>query len=62
MYCRLCGKNGAKATQDELCSKCWREHKVCTICGGLYLKKEVKSGLCYMCREDRAAIYGEGED
>ena len=25
------------------------------------LYKEVKSGLCHMCREDRAAIYGEGE-
>lgn len=59
MYCRICGKDGARADLDELCRKCSKEHKYCVVCGGLYLKKELVEKTCFLCREDREAIYGK---
>jgi hypothetical protein len=59
MYCRICGKDGARADWDELCRKCKKEYKTCEVCKELFLKKEIVDGLCFLCREDREHIYGK---
>lgn len=59
MYCRVCGKEGAKADFDELCRKCSKQYRYCEVCGGLYLKKELIDGACFMCRDDHEHLYGK---
>ena len=59
MYCRVCGKEGAKADFDELCRKCSKQYRYCEVCGGLYLKKELTDGVCFMCRDDHEHLYGK---
>ena len=50
MYCRECGKG---SLTKELCRRCAKNYAICEKCDGLFNKKEIKDGVCFLCRGDK---------